>query len=218
MKKIAVMGGTLFDTALGVNILKTRGYATIALPLCQNPKEQSHMQMLKKEELTNLAIEKIKPHRDEIFGVFVYCNSFSAASDIDRIRRELNIKVVTPLDQYKKYAKAHQRLLIWAANAQSAAKIESILEENNPGIDMISLSFLPLVEAIEEDLGFSNIDNRLKLKALLNVFMQMEIAGKKIDTLLLGCTHFPYLIDGLKEIKGLKLLDPAEDMIKELLE
>ncbi len=218
MIKVAVIGGTAFDTKLGANILKDNNIDVIEVPLSNNPKEQSNMQLFAKKELTDYAISKIKPHLNKISAAFVYCNSFSAAADIERMRKELNIKIVTPLDQYKKYANKYNNILVWAANAQSSSKIENILTSNNKNINILSLGFLPLVEEIEQASTYKEIDQKLKLNDLLNVFLNITIANEKLNTLILGCTHFPYLAKDLQKIEGLKILDPAQDMIKELLE
>ncbi len=218
MIKVAVIGGTAFDTKLGADILRNENIEVIELALSKNPKEQSNMQLFSKKELTDYAIKKIENHINEISSVFVYCNSFSAAADIDRMRKELNIKIVTPLDQYKKYAKKYNNILVWAANAQSSSKIENILTENNKDINILSLGFLPLVEEIEKATSYEEIDKKLKLTDLIKVFLNITINNQKLDTLVLGCTHFPYLAKDLKNIDGLKILDPAQDMIKELLE
>ena len=44
------------------------------------------------------------------------------------------------------------------------------------------------------------------------------LKDKKIDTLILGCTHYPLLLSVIKEVLGekVKIINPAESLAKEL--
>jgi len=68
--------------------------------------------------------------------------------------------------------------------------------------------FVPLIEG-----GF--IDAEETKKVALQYLKPMLKAG--IDTLVLGCTHYPHLLKVLREITGIKIkfVDPAEEAVSE---
>ncbi|MBS3971320.1 MAG: glutamate racemase [Clostridia bacterium] len=84
-------------------------------------------------------------------------------------------------------------------------------QELDPGITMISLAcpdFVPLVESGEVT----------GERALSIVKRTLEpLKGTNIDTLILGCTHYPYLSELIKEVVGedIILVDPAHETTKE---
>jgi len=69
--------------------------------------------------------------------------------------------------------------------------------------------FVPLVEAGR----VNSLEARMAAMEYLK-----PLQGKGIDTLILGCTHYPFLVPVLKEIlgSGVTLVDPAVGTIKEL--
>ncbi|MGB9792222.1 MAG: glutamate racemase [Thermacetogeniaceae bacterium] len=71
--------------------------------------------------------------------------------------------------------------------------------------------FVPLVEA-----GLA--DSPEARKAAMEYLAPLKEAG--IDTLVLGCTHYPFLAPVITEVLGedVRLVDPAEETVKELAE
>ena len=81
----------------------------------------------------------------------------------------------------------------------------------NKDIEVISAPcplFVPLIEG-----GF--IEAEETKKVALQYLKPMLKSG--IDTLILGCTHYPHLIKVLREITGIKVkfIDPAEEAVAE---
>lgn len=209
---IGVMAGTPVDTKMGVDLLINRGFKAKGYPMARNPKEQSRMQLLSKEELYERVLVTLKKARGKgIEKFFVYCNSLSAAVDMDRVSRETDSLIITPFTAYYDLAKDFSTLLILAANGQACAKIETILEEANEGIRIWSLSALPLVEEIEKATPPRVIYHKLALEKIVGWAEEMDVEG-----ILLGCTHFPYLIDVLTRNTRIPIIDPAERMIEKL--
>ncbi len=70
--------------------------------------------------------------------------------------------------------------------------------------------FVPLVEA-------GKLDTPEAREAAAEYLEPLRRAG--IDTLVLGCTHYPFLAPVIAEIlgPGVKLVDPAEETVKELI-
>lgn len=211
--KLGVFAGTFEDTKMGEDLLKSRGFETIAYPISKNPKEQSLLQYYSREELTKIVEEKIKDAKNKgAEKIFIYCNSLSASIDLESLSRRQAIQIITPLDFYKDLDTKYKKIIILAANSKSAHEIDKLLSEKSFR-DTISLGFLSLVEEIEKKTSPEKIVDKLNLKDLFGFFNGME---NKADGIILACTHFPYMKDAFKSITDIEILDPAEDMIKRI--
>lgn len=211
---VGVVAGTPVDTQMGIEFLSENGVKSAGYPISQNAKEQSKLQLLSKETLYKEVIKTIeKAKLDGINIIFLYCNSLSAAVDMEKISKETNIYIVTPFSAYTEFGRDYSSLLILAANGQSCGKIESILEENNDCIKIWSISALPLVEEIETGNLKSVIFKDLNLEFILKWAELNEIEG-----IILGCTHFPYISKIFREKTTIPILDPAEKMLQKMFE
>ena len=209
---IGVIGGTPIDSNMGVEFLKNRGYKSIALPISKNAKEQSRMQILSKEELYKQVLKVAKRGKDlGVNSLFVYCNSLSAAVDMDKIEEEVKVKLVTPFVAYEKIGKNSKSILVLAANGQSCAKIESLLEASNNKLEIWSMSALPLVEKIEENVGARKVFDDLNIEYILR-----WAEKNMVENIVLACTHFPYIKDILEGNTSINIIDPGEIMIESL--
>ena len=211
--KIGVFAGTFTDTKMGEELLKSRGFETIAYPISKNPKDQSLLQYYSREELTKIVEEKIRDAKNMgAEKIFIYCNSLSASVDINSLSRRQAIQIISPLDFYKNLDTKYKKIIILSANSKSAHEIDRILSEKSFR-DTISLGFLNLVEEIEKKTSPEKIVDKLNLKDLFGFFNGME---NKADGIILACTHFPYMKDAFKRLTDIEILDPAEDMIKRI--
>ncbi|NLY45125.1 MAG: Asp/Glu racemase [Tissierella sp.] len=212
-ERIGVIAGTPMDTQMGVDFLEGKGINAIGYSVSNNPKEQSRLQLLSKDKLYNIVIQIVfKAKSQGINKIFVYCNSLSAAIDMNKVSKETDTLVITPFIAYRDIAKDFSKLLIFAANGQSCAKIEEILEESNEDIRIWSISALPLVEEIETHSSPMEIYDKLAMDHILN-----WAKINKIEGILLGCTHFPYLADILLNKTRIPIIDPAEKMLEKLI-
>ncbi len=210
--RVGVMAGTPIDTQMGVDLLRTNGIEAVGYPLSENPKEQSRLQLLSKDKLHYMVIEKILHAKSiGIEKFFIYCNSLSAAVDMHKVSKETKTFIVTPFMSYKEIAKEYSNLLILGANAQSCSKIEEVLEESNKDITMWSISALPLVEYIEK----RNLPIDIYEKIGLGKILQWGELNN-FDGIVLGCTHFPYLKEVLMENTNIPIIDPADKMVDRL--
>ncbi|MGI6485996.1 MAG: Asp/Glu racemase [Tepidanaerobacteraceae bacterium] len=211
-KRIGVIAGTPIDTMLGVNFVKQNGLRAVGLSTASDPQEQNRLQYLNPDELTNKVSFIIKKLEGQgVFKTMIYCNSLSAAIDIDLINRlNPNTSLVTPLDVYKRFSINVKSLVIWAANGQCLENIEKIFYKHNPLIQIIGVSLLPVVKAIEELRPPDRIIKDFSLHKLCP-------KSSEPSALLLGCTHFPYLKEELKHYLSIPIIDPAENMLNELL-
>ena len=140
---------------------------------------------------------------------FVYCNSLSAAVDFPGLAEETGMRIVTPLDVYRRLALRYRALGVIAANAQGLSGIEKVLLEANPALDLLGACALPVVLAVEAGMSPEELVERHRLAALAAWF-----ADGGMEALVLGCTHFPYFKEALAARTGLPLVDPAEEMLR----
>lgn len=207
--KIGVLAGTPVDTQMGIDYAATQGFEAVGFACSKDPREQTEMQVLHKEELLKIAIngclDMIKKGAE---GIFVYCNSLSAAIDTDRLKAALPVCTVTPLDIYKICAKQYSRLAVVAANGQSLAGIERVILAENPYCTVFGAGILPLVFAIEKGLPAEKIYNDFCIKSLTDSF---EAIG--CDALVLGCTHFPYVEQFVRKNSNVQVINPSRQML-----
>mgnify|MGYP000935001188 CR=1 FL=1 len=213
-ERIGVIAGTPVDTQMGVDFLESKGLDAIGYQTANSPQAQHELQLFHKDKLHNIVVQIIREAKGKgINSFFVYCNSLSAAVDMDKVSEETDVFIVTPFTAYKELARDYSKVLILAANAQSCAKIESILLDANKGIQMWSISALPLVEEIENKNPEKGIFDRLALAKLLDWAEDIDFDG-----IILGCTHFPYIMDESSANTTIEIIDPAEKMLERLTE
>lgn len=211
--KIAVMAGTPIDSKLGENLLNSHGYSDIVLvPISNNPVEQTTFQSLndcEREKIIVEIIEQLKEKNCEV--IFVYCNSLSSVVDFDRLAIEHNIKIVTPMQMYRNLGLEYKYLAVMAANSHGLTGVENNLYVSNPSLRVLGLSMLELVKAIEEENSPEEIVKDFNFEVLFNYFEQT-----KVEAVVLGCTHFPYIKKELEKITNLPIIDVGVFMINSM--
>ena len=211
--KIAVMAGTPIDSKLGENLLNSCGYNDIVLvPISNNPVEQTTFQSLNDSEREKIIVEIIEQLKEKNCEViFVYCNSLSSVVDFDRLAIEHNIKIVTPMQMYRNLGLEYKYLAVMAANSHGLTGVENNLYVSNPSLRVLGLSMLELVKAIEEENSPENIVKDFNFEVLFNYLEQT-----KVEAVVLGCTHFPYIKKELETITKLPIIDVGVFMINSM--
>lgn len=211
-KIIGVIAGTPVDTQMGVDFVKKNGIEALGISTASTPDEQNILQFLKPDVLTQKVISIIGDFKKEnIKKIMIYCNSLSAAIDLEFVKQKYpDTNIVTPLQVYHSVASKYNRLVIWAANSQSLEAIEKIFYENNPLVQIIGITMLPIIRAIE---------NFEIPEVIIEKFSLADLVPKNFnaDGIVLGCTHLPYLKEKLAEKLNMHIIDPAEEMLLELL-
>ncbi|QPK94670.1 aspartate/glutamate racemase family protein [Actinomyces sp. zg-332] len=210
MRKIAVMAGTIQDTNMGRKVLEEKGYICHGeIPVSNTPLEQMIFQTKSSEYKKEIISKHIRSLEDEGFThLFVYCNSLSGAVDFDELAGETGIKIVTPLHAYKEVAVSADKIMVISANAQGLAGIEKVLFSANENLQLIGITLLEMVKAIENNFPPEKILEDFKLESLLQYG---EYFG--IEKIILGCTHFPYLENQLTTKTRIEVVNPANKMI-----
>ena len=208
--KIGVIAGTPVDTKMGVDYVLSKGCAAIGRFCSKNPEEQTAMQVFHPQELAQLVVKLGREMLQEgADSILIYCNSMTGAIDMEYVRTQLKVKVVTPLDVYKECAGNFHRLSVIAANGQSLAAIEKVINDANPECCVFGAGILPLVIAIETGESPKKIYTRLKIEDLIASFAAMDC-----DALILGCTHFPYLLGEIEKNATMPVINPSDRMIE----
>lgn len=207
--KIGVIAGTPVDTRMGTDFIIKKGFDAVGCPTAANPEEQNLLQFLKPDALNQKVLNIIRDFENRnIYRTMIYCNSLSAAIDIEYIRNaQPKSLIVTPLDIYRRLALRYKKIALWAANGQCLAAIEHIFYEQNPSINIMGISMLPVIKAIEEGEQPESIIERYGL-------ISMGFEKFDADGLILGCTHLPYLQPQLFKKLSVPIIDPAEEMLK----
>ena len=211
--KIAVMAGTPIDSQLGEDLLKKYGYKDIVkIPISENPVEQTTFQALDDTEREDIIVEIInKIKEQQCSAIFVYCNSLSSVVDFDRLALENKINIITPMQMYRNLGLEYKYLAVMAANSHGLTGVENNLYLSNPELKVFGLSMLELVKAIEDKNSPDKIVADFDFKNLFNYFEQT-----KVEAVVLGCTHFPYIKEELEKITKLSIIDVGIFMIESL--
>ena len=213
-KQIAVLAGTPVDTQMGVECLEKAGLTGLAFPMASDPRQQTAFQISSPAEKTAavrgvLAQAQARGCRK----VFVYCNSLSSSVDFSPLAADTGMTIVTSLGVYRELAPRYRRLGLIAANAQGLAGIERTLFAANPELDLLGACMLPAVLSIEAGQPPEELVEHHRLPELAEWF---RLCG--MEALVLGCTHFPYFKEALAKRTSLPLIDPAEEMVRRMME
>lgn len=206
---VAVMAGTPVDTRMGMEMLERKGgFLPISCPISRDPREQTAFQLGPLEERTAIVRAMVRHAMEEgAQALLVYCNSLSGSLDFESLCREEGIPVITPLMIHRQLAARCRRIGLIAANNQSLHGIERVIFDENPGCDVLGVSLLPMVLAIEAKMPPRQIVQTFGLDKLMDYFAQNQA-----DLVALGCTHFGYIRAALEEVTSLTVFDPDDAM------
>lgn len=151
----------------------------------------------------------------EVKAIVVACNTASAYA-LEEIRKELDIPiigVVRPGARVAAEATRNGRIGVIGTEATVSSGIYSqLIREQNPKLQVLGKAcplFVPLVE-----------EGWLKDPVTVEVASRYlrELMEQGIDTLIMGCTHYPLLRSTLRDIVGedVTLVNPAYETAREL--
>jgi len=150
--------------------------------------------------------------------IILACNTASSQA-LRRLQQEYLPKkypdrrilgVIIPLAEYA--ARSHNIGVIGTRATIASKAYEHEIKKLNTRAMVISNSTPLLVPLIEEGLAGSDITNKLLKKYL------RPLKAKNIKTLILGCTHYPFLLKDARRIMGKSCLvpDPGEIVAESL--
>lgn len=154
----------------------------------------------------------------EVKAIVIACNTASAFA-LDEIKSELDIPilgVVQPGALVAAGTSKNGKIGIIGTEGTIGSKIYShFIEELNSNIKVIGKAcplFVPLVEE-----GFF-LDDPIT-KEIASRYLS-ELKSENIDTLILGCTHYPLIRETIQNVMGdgVTLVNPAYETARELKE
>lgn len=151
----------------------------------------------------------------DVKAIVIACNTASALA-LDEVERELDIPIIGVIKSGARVAAAatsNKRVgVIGTESTINSHMYHRLIQEQDPEITVYGKAcplFVPLVE-----------EGWLKDPVTAEVAKRYldEILKKGIDSLILGCTHYPLLRSLIGEIAGpdVKLVNPAYETAKEL--
>ncbi|WP_261664245.1 aspartate/glutamate racemase family protein [Deinococcus sp. Marseille-Q6407] len=209
---VAVIGGSPQDTRLGAEILRPQGVRLLERPISDSPRSQTRFQNADpaaRQDHMRGVLREVQQQGAQ--GVYVYCNSLSGSTDLPSLSRELALPLVTPLHAYREWAGEYRALGVMAANASGHAGIERTLLEANPQLRLTQFGSLDLADAVEEGRPPEEIVRDFHLAELTMLLSQLGA-----QAIVLGCTHFPAFRSALAPLSPVPLLDPANEMWRQL--
>ena len=153
----------------------------------------------------------------DVKAIVVACNTASALA-LNEIKEEIEIPIIGVVEPGAKMAAETTKTnVIGVIGTESTIKsgiYTKFLRKINPDITVVSRAcplFCPLVE---EGLINDPVTEEIARRYLFGLIQQ------DIDTLILGCTHYPLLKDTIAQIVGEKvtLVNPAYETARELKE
>ena len=149
--------------------------------------------------------------------IVVACNTASAYA-LEELEKEIDIPVigvVKPGAKVASEATKNGKIGVIATEATIGSKIYSqYIEELKPGVSMFGKACPLFVPLVEEGLLQDPVTDEIARRYLA------ELIDIDIDTLILGCTHYPLIRSTVGKIMGDKvtLVNPAYETARELKE
>lgn len=153
----------------------------------------------------------------EVKTIVVACNTASAYA-LDEIEREVDIPmigVVKPGAKVAAEVTSNGRIGVIATEGTIGSSIYSrYINEINPGANVVGKACPLFVPLVEEGLWQDPVTDEIAKRYLA------ELIDIGIDTLILGCTHYPLIRSTVGRImgEGVTLVNPAYETARELKE
>lgn len=146
--------------------------------------------------------------------IVIACNTASAVA-ADVLRKELGVpvfEVIMPAVRAALSATRGKIGVIGTRATIASGVYETMIKKDRPNVEVVSQACPLLVPLVEEAWL-----NQPETKRIIKKYLQ-PLKNKQIDTLILGCTHYPVLKNIIKARVGRRvtLVDSAEEVVSEL--
>jgi len=168
-----------------------------------------------KETVTRFSVENVEfLMKHDVKLVLVACNTASSLS-LDFLKRCFRVPIIGVIEPGARAASGvtrNNRIGVIGTNATiSSGAYEKAIRKIDAKTFIVTQScplFVPLVEE-----GWAD---KLVTETITSIYLK-DIKTRNIDTLILGCTHYPVLKNVIKKIVGNKVLlvDSADEVAKE---
>ena len=153
----------------------------------------------------------------QVKAIVIACNTASAFA-LDTVKENLDIPVLGVIESGTKVAAAETKNkrvgVIGTTGTVGSGIHEMFLKKQDPEITVIGKACPLFVPLVEEGWLHDPVTVEVTRRYL------SELEEKGIDTLILGCTHYPLLRSTIREVmgEGVRLVNPAYETALELLE
>lgn len=164
-------------------------------------RKQEEIIQYNKEVIEFLIAQRVKV-------ILAACNTSSAIA-LPYLQGKYSVPIIGLIEHGAQMAIKSKRIGVIATEGTVKSKAYSMTLENiNPDADVFEQACPILVPVVEMGVINNRWTNWLVYQALLGLL------NKNLDSLILGCTHFPHLSTIIQEIIGdhVKLLDPAKQV------
>jgi glutamate racemase len=147
--------------------------------------------------------------------IVVACNTASSVA-LESLQKHFDVPVVGVIDPGSraavKYSENGRIGVIGTASTIRSGAYKSAIRELNAAIEVIDQSCPLLVPLVEEGWPQDEVIEKV-LRTYLKTF-----EANKPDSLILGCTHYPYLKDAIQQVIGqdVRLVDSGEETAAEV--
>ena len=147
-------------------------------------------------------------------AIVVACNTATAAA-IDELRDTFDVPIIGMEPAVKPAAEASKNGVIGVlatVGTLKSAQFAALLEAYGRDVKVVTQACVGLVECIER--GELDTENT---KALIRLYT-LPLLADGADTIVLGCTHYPFVKDAIREIVGerITLIDTGAAVAKQL--
>ncbi|MCJ8321843.1 MAG: glutamate racemase [Colwellia sp.] len=143
-------------------------------------------------EISNILLSK------SVKALVIACNT-ATVNAIDQLREKINIPIIGVEPAIKPAAQQSLTknigILVTQATAENS-RFKNLIEQHKNDVQVHIQACPGLVELIE-----ANKINTQECNTLLRRFIA-TLLTKNVDTLVLGCTHYPFLTDKIRHIVG----------------
>ncbi|ABC80440.1 glutamate racemase [Anaeromyxobacter dehalogenans] len=154
--------------------------------------------------------------RREIDLLVVACNTASAVA-LPALRAELSVPVLGVVDPGARVAAKASRTgrigVIGTQGTVASGAYQEAIRRERPGAEVVARAcplFVPLAEE-----GWTDPDDEV-VRGIVRRYLD-PLRGAAIDTLVLGCTHYPLLRAAIaRELPEVRLVDSAEAIAEEV--
>jgi len=168
------------------------------------------------EEVRRFTFEMIEfLQHQEVKLIVVACNSATAAglSYYQQVCEQPVLGVIEPgVRAALAYSQNNRIGVIGTAGTIGSSEYEKTLKKNNGSLHIVSRA-CPLFVLLVEN----NLVDTPEARKVAHEYLD-PLSDENIDTLILGCTHYPLMVDLIQEVTGpqVKLVNSAEEIVTEV--
>jgi glutamate racemase len=152
--------------------------------------------------------------QQDVKAIVIACNTATAVA-VDHLRRRFSFPIIGMEPGVKPAIELSQSGVIGVLATEGtlvSGKFQNLVEQHANGADIFYCPCYGWVEAIEHNGASHNATIELVKESLIPVL------DKGVDTLVLGCTHYPFLKDTIKKVAGptVAIIDTGHAVARQL--